>query len=166
MLNWYLVQTKSRSEDVVAQKFRESGLEVLNPKYMARKLVRRRPREVSLPLFPGYVFLRFDDAMDYRMVKYTRGVRRVVGFGAGPAVVPAEIIEGIRSRIRGGTDEMVELYACSFRPGDEVIIRGGGLEGFTAVFEKEISGIRRVSILLNCALSARVVIDGAMLAMA
>ncbi len=161
MLNWYLIHTKARSEDPVARRFLEKGMEVLNPRYRTRKLIRRRPREVSLSLFPGYVFLRFDDTRDYRMVKYTRGVRDVVGFGEGPSVVPEVIIESIRARMTG--DGIVALEPCRFRPGDEVIIRGGNLEGFSAVFERELGGMERVSILLKSALSARVVIDGALL---
>jgi len=161
MLNWYLIYTKPRNEDPVAVKFRDRGLEVLNPKIRARKLIRRQLREVSSSFFPGYVFLRFDDVMDYRTVKYTRGVRRVVGFGGQPAVVPEDIIGSIKARMEDG---IIILNPRRFNPGDDVVIRGGGLEGFTAVFEKEINGIERVSILLKSATMARVVIDGGLLA--
>jgi len=160
MLNWYLVYTKPRHEDSVAAKFDERGFEVLNPKIKARKFVRRKFCEVSSPFFPTYIFIRFDDAMDYRNVKYARGVKNVVGFGGQPAVVHEGIIGSIKARMEDG---VITLNPRKFNRGDEVIIHGGGFEGFRAVFKNEVNGIERVSILLKSAAMAHVVIDGRLL---
>lgn len=160
MRNWYLIYTKPRNEDHLAGRFLDMGLEVLNPRIREKRHIRRKVREVESPLFPCYMFLKFDDTRDYRLVKYARGVRSVVGSGERPAVVPENIIESIRERMVEG---VVTIKPGSFAPGDDVMIRGGGLEGFEAVFEREINGIERVSILLKSAIRARVVIDGALL---
>ena len=50
-----------------------------------------------------------------------------------------------------------------FKPGEEVLIKGGPFQGLNAVFEKELKGIERVSILLKT-INARLVVDSALLA--
>lgn len=162
MFNWYLLYTKPKSEDLLADKLAEKGFEVLNPRLVERKYVRRKLTDVVSPLFPCYIFVRFDILKSFRLIKYTRGVRRVVGTGDFPSVVPDEIVEAIRARTIDGP---VTIKPRSFAPGEEVLIKGGQLEGLTAVFEKELSGLERVSVLLK-AVNARVVVSRALLAKA
>ena len=38
--------------------------------------------------FPGYLFGRFDLLEDYSLVRWGRGVRKIVGFGAEPIPWP------------------------------------------------------------------------------
>ncbi len=158
MENWYLIYTKARAEDLVSMKLLDAGLDVMNPKIKQRRYVRRKLTDTISPLFPCYVFVRFDLEYDYRKVRYTRGVRRVVGTGEMPDVVPDAIVESIRQKMKDGP---VEIKPSEFEPGDEVYIKGGPMEGFAAVFEREIKGSERVSILLR-AVNVRVVTDRAM----
>ncbi len=158
MKDWYIVYTKPRNEDVVSKKFLDIGLEVINPKFNERKCVRGRLQDVESHLFPCYIFLKFDLFKNYRLVKYTRGVKRVVG-SEMPTVVPEEIIDSILDRMENG---LVRINARRFDEGEEVLIKGGPFVGLNAVFEKEVSGPERVSILLK-AINARVVVDSAFL---
>jgi len=52
-----------------------------------------RVQVLEIPLFPGYVFARFDTR---RMAPILRipGVARAVGFGGKPAAIPASEIDG------------------------------------------------------------------------
>lgn len=158
MDNWYIIYTKPKNEDGVSKKFVDKGFDVLNPKYNERKCVRGKLQEVASHFFPCYIFVRFNLLKDYRLVKYTRGVKRVVG-GNTPAAVPDEIIGSIRDRMEDG---LVSIRSRGFDEGEEVFIKGGPFEGLNAIFEKEISGSERVSILLK-AINARVVVDSAFL---
>ncbi len=160
MKNWYLVYTKPRSEDRVAQRFTDAAIEVLNPKLKERRYVRGRLQDVISPLFPCYIFVRFDFQGEYRIVKYTRGVRRIVGTDYAPTVLPQEMIDSIRCRMDGG---LVKIIPSRFKTGEEVRIKYGPLEGLDAVFEKELKGIERVSILLKT-INAHVIVDSASLA--
>ncbi len=159
MQNWYLVYTKPKNEEAVATKFLDSGFDALNPKIKERKHIRGRFQERVSSLFPCYIFVRFDIFKSYRLVKYTRGVRRVAGTENVPTVVTDEIIESIRARM---IDGIIDIKPPEFAPGEEVNITGGRLNGFDAVFEEHLKDSERVMVLLKT-MNARVVIDGALL---
>lgn len=159
MLNWFLIYTKPRCEDSVSGKFVENGFEVLNPKIEERRYIRRKLQDVVSSLFPCYIFVRFDNPNDYRLIKYTRGVKSVVGPESIPSAVPEDIISKIRERMDGG---LIRIQPGSFIHGEDVSIQAGPFEGLEAVFEKELKGSERVSILLK-AVNARVVVDASIL---
>lgn len=159
MKEWYLVYTKPKSEDILAWKFQEKGYEVFNPKIRERKYFRKKTQDVVSPFFPCYLFVRFEFPDDYRLIKYTRGVRRVVGYDNSPTVVPEEIVETIARRIEDG---VIRIESAKFNNGDEVLIKGGPFEEFEAIFEKELKGMERVSILIK-AINARAIVDGHLL---
>lgn len=159
MQNWYAIYTKPRAERAVADKLSECGFSVLSPLLKERKLYRRKLQEVVTPLFPCYIFANLDIDRNYRLVKYTRGVRSIVGTAYAPAIVPDAMISSMLGRMENG---IITLRAPEFHPGDEVFIRAGAFEGFEALFERELNGTERVSILLK-ALNARITLDRALL---
>ncbi len=155
---WYLIYTKPRCEDNIVTMLSGAGFTVLNPKIKERKYLRRKAVEVLSPLFPCYVFARFDKLRDYHLVKYTRGVKRVLCNEDGPAEIADNVVEAITSRMEDG----VIRVRSGFTPGQAVYIRRGPFEGFTAIFEREMSGMERVSILLKT-INMRLVIDRCMI---
>ena len=159
MFNWFLIYTKPRCEESVSGKFVENGFEVLNPRIAERRFIRRKLQDVVSSLFPCYIFVRFDCPRDYRLIKYTRGVKSIVGPENIPSAVPEDIIAQIRERMAGG---VIHIQPGSFTSGEDVSIQAGPLEGLEAVFEKELKGSERVSILLK-AVNARVVVDASIL---
>jgi len=159
MLNWYLVYTKPKSEDTVSRKLLDAGFETLNPKVRERRYLRRKAQVVVSSLFPCYVFVRFDLFRSYRLVKYTRGIRRIVGNEGMPTVVSEDSISSIRERSRDG---YVTITPARLDPGEEVYVGGGPFEGFNAIFERELKGHERVVVLLKT-INARVVIDRSVL---
>lgn len=154
---WFLVHVKPRAEKVSAIHFDQLGLEAFCPQLKQEKIIRRVRRQVVVPLFPGYVFVKFDPMFQYRAVQYAIGVRRVVTFGDTFARVDSSIIEAMRARI---TQECVQVSnSSSFQPGQKVRIHEGPLQGLEAVFESEMSDRRRVTLLLETvAYQARVVV--------
>ena len=104
MQRWYVVNTRPKKESQVERLFSEGGFTVYCPKYVREKRI--------VPFFPGYAFLRFEYPEQFQMVKYTRGVKRVVGNDAGPIPIPEETVEGIRARERDGLVDLREV-----RPG-------------------------------------------------
>lgn len=152
MAEWYVVHTHPRQEDRAIRNLLLWGIELL-PLWV------RAPRNVGRfePLFPGYVFAKFDIPCMLRNVRFTRGVHSVVSFGGKPAPVHDDIIAICRSRI--GQDGYVQITP-KFQVNEPVVIQSGPFKGMTAVFEKEMPGRQRVSVLLR-ALSwqARVELD-------
>ena len=122
------------------------GVETFYPQLKQRKVIRRRAETRIGPLFPGYLFARFELGTHYRAVAYARGVRNIVTFGALPATVEDEIIEGIRARLHDG---FLAVPAPSLMPGEIIRIQTGPLQGLEAVFVREMSDHERVVLLLR-----------------
>lgn len=107
---------------------------------------RRRLKVALSPLFPCYVFARFDLRRDYFTVKYTSGVHGLVSAGREPLAVPASIIEDLRQRCSDGA---LELPRKAFGRGERVKVVSGPFRGFDAIFERYLSSSERVAILLE-----------------
>ncbi len=140
MLRWYVINTKPKKESQVERLFEEGGFTIFCPKYLREKRIG--------PFFPGYVFLRFEFPEQFQLVKYTRGVKRVVGNDGGPTPIPEEIVLGIRARERDGL-VVFEKYGEEPAVGDEIEVAEGPLKGLKGIFRREIGDSERVMILLN-----------------
>ena len=140
MKNWFVLNTKPKKEHQVERLFTEGGIEIYNPKYLHETRVK--------PFFPGYQFIHFDFPLQYQLVRYTRGVKRVVGNREGPIPVPEEIILGIKAREEDG---LIELFKYGEEPelGDEIEVVEGPLKGLKGVFKRDLPEKDRVLILLN-----------------
>ena len=140
MKKWYVINTRPKKEFQVERLLEEGGFTVYNPKYKQEGLVK--------PFFAGYEFVRFEYPDQYRMVKYTRGVKTLVGNEDGPIPVNEEIILQIKAREIDGYIEL-EKYGREPSPGDEIQVMEGPLKGLKGLFKKELSGKDRALILLN-----------------
>ena len=155
-MHWYLVDSQPHREDLAVLNLRQLGVEAFCPRLTQSKVIRRRMRTVSGPLFPGYLFAKFDIVTQYRRVNYAPSVRRVVTFGSVPARVEEEIIESIQARIHNGH---MMLQPPSFTAGQVLRIEDSPLRGFEAVFQRELTGSQRVILLLRTvAYQTRVII--------
>lgn len=140
MKNWYVINTKPKKEFQVERLFIEGGIEIYNPKYLHEDRIK--------PFFPGYEFISFDFPEQYRLVKYTRGVKKVVGVREVPVPIPDEVIREIKSREVNGLIE-IDKYGEKPEIGDEIEVVEGPLKGLRGVFKKELTAKERVLILLN-----------------
>jgi transcriptional antiterminator RfaH len=140
VINWYVVNTKPKKETQVERLFEEGGFEIYCPKHRTEGRVK--------PFFPGYAFLSFAFPEQYQTVKYTRGVKRIVGNDEGPIPIPEAVILGLRTRERDGL-VVLEQYGREPGVGDEIEVMEGPLKGLRGVFKKEASDKERVMILLN-----------------
>ena len=156
-MNWCAVHTKPRQEEIAKHSLMRLGVEIFLPKLKQQKWIRRKRQMVISPLFPGYLFARFNTDIHFRAVNSGRGVRKVVTCGSTPAEVDEEMIESIKQRLEDGC---VTLPTPSFTPGQTVRIQNGPLQGLEAVFEREMSDHQRAVLLLRAlSYQPRVVID-------
>ena len=140
MKHWYVLNTRPKKEIQVEKLFLSGGIDVYNPKYL------RDGR--AYPFFAGYTFIKFEFPKDYRLVCYTRGVKRVVGNREGPIKIMEEIIDQLKSREINGYIEL-EKYGREPDLGDEIEVMEGPLKGLRGIFKKDLSEKDRVLILLN-----------------
>jgi transcriptional antiterminator RfaH len=147
-MNWYALHTKPRAESLAQSNLQRQAIKTFLPRLRRKKTIRRRYRWTTGPLFPGYIFARFDFDRHGRLVKYANGITNVVSFGGTPAVVEDAIIEAIHAHCEPDTDT-VTLPPPELRPGDRVQVREGPLTGLEGIFEHEMSDRDRVVILLE-----------------
>jgi transcriptional antiterminator RfaH len=140
MKDWFVLNTKPKKEFQVERLFEEGGIEFYCPKYI------QEAREK--PFFPGYGFIYFDYPAQFKLVKYTRGVKRIVGNQEGPIPVLEEIVQQIKQREIDGFVEL-EKYGGIPEIGDEIEIMEGPMKGLRGVFRKELTEKERVVILLS-----------------
>jgi transcription antitermination factor NusG len=100
---WYALRVKSRFEFVTSALLGEKGYETFLPSYRSRRAWSDRMKEVEIPLFPGYIFCRFDAADPYRVIN-SPGVVNVVSIGAKPLPVDEQEVASIQNVCRLGID--------------------------------------------------------------
>jgi transcriptional antiterminator RfaH len=153
-MNWYVIYTKAKCEDSTALQLSNAGIEVLNPKIKIKKYIRGKYTPVIEALFPSYLFAYFDPETHGHMIRYTRGVKFIVGKQT-PMVVPQEIVSAIQARMEG---DIVTPFPENFKSGDRVLIKEGPFANFYGIFERAGSGKERAMILLD-ALHCKVEIE-------
>ena len=117
------------------------------PRYRATRQHARQRYEVLTPLFPGYIFVRFNpDDAPWRSINGTRGVLGLVGPRlARPVAMPASAIDNIMARCRNGI--MTSLLEC-LEPGAVMRVISGPFADQLVTIEA-LDGHDRVRVLLK-----------------
>ena len=84
---WYAVYTCARHEMRVAEQLSLRSVEHFLPVYSSIRHWTDRSKELQLPLFPGYLFVRIA-LRDRLQVLEIPSVARLVGFNGAPAPCP------------------------------------------------------------------------------
>lgn len=140
MQNWFVVNTKPKKEFQVEKMFGEAGFKYYHPVYKYENRIK--------PFFPGYGFLFFDFPGQFQLVRYTRGVKRVVGNRQGPIPIPEMMIQELKAREINGLIEL-EKHGQEPEVGDEIEVAEGPWKGLKGIFKKEVGDKERVLILLS-----------------
>ncbi|MBX3328775.1 MAG: UpxY family transcription antiterminator [Nitrospira sp.] len=94
-LHWYALRTKSRHEKLVRDQLDKQGIEPLLPTVKRLSQWKDRKKEIEVPLFSGYCFVRFSQ-LEKTPVQKIVGVVEIVGSGTRPEPIPEEEINGLR----------------------------------------------------------------------
>jgi transcriptional antiterminator RfaH len=156
-VNWFALHAKPRRENFALTNVRLLGIETLLPLLKVERSTRGNSHGASKPLFPGYFFARFCPEISCELVKCTRGVLRVVSSGKFPIPIHDAVIQEIRDRIE--EDGLVRLRSQRLEPGTRVSILDGPFGGLMGRVERESDDGRRVAILLETLMCARVEIE-------
>jgi transcription antitermination factor NusG len=92
---WYALRTKSRHEKLVRDQLEKQGIEPLLPTVRRLSQWKDRKKEIEVPLFSGYCFVRFSQ-QDRLPVQKISGVVEVVGSGNRPEPIPDAEIDALR----------------------------------------------------------------------
>ena len=94
-LHWYALRTKSRHEKLVRDQLDKQGIEPLLPTVKRLSQWKDRKKEIEVPLFAGYCFVRFSH-QEKAPVQKTIGVVEIVGNGSRPEPIPELEIDALR----------------------------------------------------------------------
>jgi transcription antitermination factor NusG len=144
--SWFALQIRSRWEGTTAGLLRGKGLETLLPTCSTKRKWSDRFKVVESPLFPGYVFCRFD-VHNRLPVLITPGVLSVVGRGKTPVAVDDAEIHSIQAAMRSGIHMEPWPYV---EIGERVRIKDDvldGMEGILASFKGSHRVVISVTLL-------------------
>lgn len=129
MKRWYVVYTKPSAELSAVNHLRRQGFDAYLPQ--CRKVLRHARRETTVlrPLFPRYLFVGFDTAIDrWRSINGTVGVNRLVCHGERPTALPDGLVDGLRdSEIDEGIVPLSQLVL--FDQGAQLRVLDGAFNG-------------------------------------
>jgi transcription antitermination factor NusG len=148
---WYAVRVMPRHEKNVSLILKLKGFEDFLPLYTARQKWADRYKNIQLPLFPGYVFCRFEASTRIPILN-TPGVIEILRFGPHLAALDEDEIQALQELMRS------EL-ACQPWPrleiGQPVEIAEGplsGLKGTVVEFKKALRLVLSVTLLCRSVL--------------
>jgi transcriptional antiterminator RfaH len=148
MTRWYVVHTQPHGEERARLNLERQGFDVYLPKYLKNRRHARRVERVRRPLFPRYLFVRFDpERAQWRSINGTFGVTHLVTHGNHPIPVPNEIVDAIQAR--HNDDGLVAVRPPeSFQPGQELEIVDGPFAWRVGLFQR-LNDNERVVLLLD-----------------
>jgi len=149
---WHALYTRHQHEKSIATMLVHKGHEVFLPLYSATHRWQDRAKQLCLPLFPCYVFIRGGLERQLQILS-TPGVFAVVGSVGHPAVIPDAQIESVRQMADCCVRVAPHPYlAC----GDRVRIKPGTLQGLEGILVRKKNGARVVISLEMLGRSAAV----------
>lgn len=132
---WYAIRTRSRHEKVVAEQLERQEIENFLPLVKRSRKWSDRTKEVELPLFSGYNFVRIAlGSPDRLRVLKTHGVAGFVGPNGGGTAIPESQIQDIRTLLASKVPFEEQPF---LRVGQRVRIRGGALDGVEGILSAQ-----------------------------
>jgi len=132
---WYALYTRHQHEKNVARSLSGKGFEVFLPLYTAVHRWKDRDKQLSLPLFPCYIFLR-NPTERWQSILATPGVYSLVGFAKRPATSACDEINAVKRVVGSSLNlEPHPFLQC----GDRVRLMAGPLEGLEGLLVRKKS---------------------------
>ena len=98
-LSWYVIQCKGGESFRAAEHLTNQGYDVFHPVLTLKRKRQGKLVSVTEPLFPYYLFIRLDQVVsNWRPIRSTRGVLRLLTFGNKPIATPNALIDTLRSQ--------------------------------------------------------------------
>jgi transcriptional antiterminator RfaH len=142
-MKWHVLVTRSRHEKKSAQLLTSKGLEVYLPLQKVMRQWSDRKKLVDVPLFSGYIFIRYDESRRQEVLNVP-GIVRFVRYDKQDATIPEDQVRAIRMAI----DEDIEMDVTELRftEGEEIRIISGPFRG---VYGKIINYNSRKKIMIS-----------------
>ena len=155
LLNWYAIYTRPSHEKRVAEHCALREIECYLPSYRTTSRWKNRCKvELELPLFPCYVFVRFQWRQHVRVLEVP-SVVSIVGNGREPLPLQhSEIVS-----LRAGLDLYRAEPHAYLNIGERARIKFGPLAGLEGVVVRKNNGLRVVLTLQQIMKSVAVEVE-------
>ena len=157
MTDWYALRVRSNFEKVVQQELRQLDVEDFLPVYLKKSRWSDRVKTLEMPLFPGYVFGRFDPRYRLPILKLP-GVVHILGNSSGPIPVDDAELQDIRRSVESGLPVTPWPFLTT---GDSVVVEDGALSGLQGILLRVKDSCRIVVSLMLLQRSVAVELDRA-----
>jgi len=151
------LQVNSRKENWIFAHLVGQGYECFLPKYKSVRQWSDRRKEIESPLFPGYLFCRFDPLERLPILK-TPGVMELVGCNRKPIPIDEQEIQAIQ---RMTESSLVRQPWPYLEIGERVRIQSGALRGLVGILVALKGNYRLVLSVTLLKRSVAVEIDAA-----
>jgi len=143
---WFILQFKPNAHHQAAKNLIRQGFEIFLPLHDTTSRKLSRFIDTSKPLFPGYMFIKFDKAESkWRKINNTYGVSHLITFNSVLKSIPTSFIDSLMKRY----DSSGKLLPMTkFKKGDRVKVLGGPFADFFATVEK-YEADQRIWILMD-----------------
>ena len=131
---WFILQFKSNSHNQAVKNLNQQGFETFLPLHDTTSRKFSRFINTSKPLFPGYMFIKFDRVeSDWHKINNTYGVSRLITFNSILKPIPTKFIDNLMKRY----DLSGKLLPIQkLKKGDQVTVLRGPFANFIATVEK------------------------------
>jgi transcriptional antiterminator RfaH len=143
---WFVLKFKPNSHDQATRNLNRQGFETFLPLYDTTSRKLSRFISTSKPLFPGYMFIRFNRAeTDWHKINNTYGVSRLITFNSILKSIPTSFVDSLMNRY----DLSGKLLPIQkLKKGDQVTVLKGPFADFIATVEK-YEADQRIWILMD-----------------
>lgn len=151
MKHWYLLYCKRGEQQRAQLHLENQGVEVYYPKIESEKILRGKRQTKIEPLFPSYMFVRFDYQVgpSFNTVRSTRGVTDFIRQGTYPVELQGDLIFSLKELEAEQTMHGEPRVTTKLpRQGDTVRITAGQFAGVEAIYH-EADGEKRSILLIN-----------------
>ena len=130
---WFILQFKSNSHHQAEKNLNRQGFETFLPLHDTTSRKLSRFINTSKPLFPGYMFIRFNRAESaWHKINNTYGVSRLITFNSILKSIPTRFIDSLMERY----DLSGKLLPIKkLKKGDQVTVLTGPFSNFIATVE-------------------------------
>jgi transcription antitermination factor NusG len=157
-LPWFAVHVRTRHETAIASFLDAKGYEQFVPLYKFKKRWSDRVKVLEAPLFPGYLFCRFDPQFRLPILK-TPGVIQIIGYNRIPTPIDETEISAIQTVIESGLQTQPWPF---LEVGERVRIGSGSLRGLDGIVVKMKENHRLVVSVTLLRRSVAVEIDSSL----
>lgn len=130
---WFILQFKSNSHHLAAKNLNRQGFETFLPLHDTTSRKLSRFMNISKPLFPGYMFIRFNRAeTTWHKINNTYGVSRLITFNSTLKSIPTIFVDHLMKRY-DLSGKLIPIQ--KLKKGDQVKVLKGPFTNFIATVE-------------------------------